>query len=379
MIYSMVWFWIACAFILGTIVGSFLNVCIARLPFEKSILWPGSRCGKCFQPIRWYDNLPLVSYLLLRGRCRTCGARFSPRYLLVELLTGLGFVGLFVVEMLLNVFERPASLHERWAITYGFYPLAWWCGLIFHAVLFCLLMVASFADLQTRHIPLSITATGLVIGLIGAVLMPWPWPVSPDEALLAVQRFETARGEPDMPWWQLPPRTKIGMGVYVWPVWGPLPDWLPAGSWRLGLATGIVGALAGGFLMRAVAFIFSKALGREALGMGDADLMMMAGAFVGWQPIVLSLFVAAAPGLLFAIFQVLVRRDTSLPFAPALSIGILTTLLGWKWIGPQVQQLFFFGPLLIAMAVFGGFLMLVLASLLRVARVARGRGSADAS
>ena len=64
-------------FVIGAIVGSFLNVCVARLPFEKSILWPGSRCGRCFQPIRCYDNIPLLGYWLLRGRCRTCGQPFS--------------------------------------------------------------------------------------------------------------------------------------------------------------------------------------------------------------------------------------------------------------------------------------------------------------
>src|SRR5579871_5906936 len=78
------------AFVLGAIVGSFLNVCIARLPQEKSLLWPpGSRCGHCFQPVRWHDNIPLVSYWVLRGRCRSCGATFSSRYFFVELATAL--------------------------------------------------------------------------------------------------------------------------------------------------------------------------------------------------------------------------------------------------------------------------------------------------
>src|SRR5205809_5731572 len=82
-------------FVLGTIVGSLLNVCVHRLPLEKSIIWPGSRCSHCLQPIRWYDNIPLLSYLLLRGRCRACGTSYSARYFLIELLTGLSFVGLF--------------------------------------------------------------------------------------------------------------------------------------------------------------------------------------------------------------------------------------------------------------------------------------------
>src|SRR4051794_14834977 len=102
----MLLFWLVALFVLGAIVGSFLNVCIYRLPPEKSIFWPaGSRCGNCYQAIRWYDNLPLVSYWLLRGRCRTCGARFSMRYFFIELLTGLCFAGLFYVEVVDNIHE----------------------------------------------------------------------------------------------------------------------------------------------------------------------------------------------------------------------------------------------------------------------------------
>src|SRR5438128_2115820 len=98
----MLFIWLVLVFVLGAALGSFLNVCIYRIPLEKSIFWPGSRCGNCFQKIRWYDNLPLISYFVLRGRCRTCKARFSARYLGVELLTGLAFVGLFYLEVVVN-------------------------------------------------------------------------------------------------------------------------------------------------------------------------------------------------------------------------------------------------------------------------------------
>src|SRR5256885_15015164 len=90
-------------FVVGASVGSFRNVAIARLPLEKSLIWPGSRCGKCYQRIRWYDNIPVLSYLWLWGRCRSCGEKFSMAYLGVELLTGLGFAGLFHVEVIRNV------------------------------------------------------------------------------------------------------------------------------------------------------------------------------------------------------------------------------------------------------------------------------------
>src|SRR5215468_2447425 len=108
-------YWLFVVFVLGAIVGSFLNVVIARLPLEKSILWPGSRCGSCLKPIRWYDNLPLVSYLWLRGRCRSCKQSFSIRYFLVELLCAVGFAGLFYAEVVRNIHGWPVPVGQAWA------------------------------------------------------------------------------------------------------------------------------------------------------------------------------------------------------------------------------------------------------------------------
>src|SRR5207248_11052374 len=115
-LHGMVWlnlvpvvFWCGGVFVLGLVVGSFLNVLIARLPLEKSIVWPSSRCFNCFRPIRLSDNIPIIGYLRLRGRCRHCGVPFSSRYLWVELGTGLGFLALFVVEVLLHWPPIPAA------------------------------------------------------------------------------------------------------------------------------------------------------------------------------------------------------------------------------------------------------------------------------
>src|SRR5581483_666943 len=82
---------ITITFVLGALVGSFLNVCLYRLPRGQSLLWPASQCGHCLQPVRWYDNLPLLSYWVLGGRCRTCRCAFSSRYFWIELLTAVGF------------------------------------------------------------------------------------------------------------------------------------------------------------------------------------------------------------------------------------------------------------------------------------------------
>jgi leader peptidase (prepilin peptidase)/N-methyltransferase len=363
--------WLAAVFVIGIVVGSFLNVCIARLPLEKSVLWPGSRCGRCLQPIRWYDNLPLLSYLWLRGRCRICQEPFSIRYFLVEFLTGLGFVGLFYLEVVENVHDWSVPPPNIYQLEMGLFPWQWGVAFGYHAILFALLLAVSVCDLDSREIPLQMTVAGTLIGLVGAVAFSWPWPYSPDQELLVPAQIGQARlRAPVQGWWQLAPGVGPLQGLYPWPVWGPLPDWLPPGSWQLGLATGLAGALAGTFVMRAMAFLFSKGLGKEALGLGDADLMMMVGAFLGWQPALVAVLVSVFPAIVVGVFQLLVYRDNSLPFGPSLAAGALITMLCWRWIGPQVQILFFWPLLMLCLVVVGGSFMLLCSYLLRLA----GRG-----
>jgi leader peptidase (prepilin peptidase)/N-methyltransferase len=352
----MVVVWLVLVFLLGAVVGSFVNVCVARLPLEKSILWPGSRCSKCLQPVRWYDNLPLVSYWLLRGRCRSCGQRFSIQYFLVELLTGLGFAGLFYLVVVRNLHRWPGG--QAWAMQIGHYPWQWWVGWGYHACLFAFLMAASVTDLNGREIPLQLTVAGTVVGLIGSVLFPWPWPWPPAQAVPAPR--------PDGLEWQL---GAIVQGLYPWPVWGPLPAWLaPGGNWQTGLATGLAGMVFGSVFLRAVGFLFSTGLGKEALGLGDADLMMMAGAFLGWQPVLVAFFISVFPALVVGVVQLVVRGDNSLPFGPSLAMGVILTFLGWGVLGPYVQPILFWGTVLICLAALAAAFMLGSSFLLRVLR-----------
>jgi len=348
-------------FLLGACIGSFLNVCIYRLPYEKSVLWPGSRCGHCYQPIRLRDNIPLLSYWLLRGRCRTCGTRFSMRYFFVELFTGLCFVGLFHLEVFVNIHGLDVLKAQKIYIDLGIIPYEGWVLFGYHAVLLCFLLTASFIDIDHQEIPLSLTITGTAIGLIGSVLWPWPWPLTPAQA--------TAGIPPGVPWSELPPGIGPKPGLYAWPVWGPLPRWLePGGNWQTGLATGLAGMLAGMLVLRAISFLFRAGRGKEGLGLGDADFMMMAGSFLGWQPIVLAFFVAVFPGLIFGIAQLILRGNQLLPFGPSLAIGIVVTMLGWRWIGPPFQMLFFNGSILVTLAVMGGGFLLLTSWLLRFLR-----------
>ena len=262
----------ACLFIFGTVVGSFLNVWIARLPFEKSIVWPGSRCGNCQQPVRMFDNIPLLSYWLLGGKCRSCKAPFSIRYFLVELLVGLGFVALFYLEIVRNVHQMPAFSQAAEKLKYGLFSRSNWPALVFflqRAALFSLLVAAAFCDLNNRTIPLGITLFGTAVGLVFSTALPWPWP---NDVAAAMSNARLATDE----WWLLPPNEMQKLGLSPWPVWGPLPAWLPAGSWKLGLATGLAGALVGTFMLRSVKFLFEKGLRKEALGEKQTQTLAVA-------------------------------------------------------------------------------------------------------
>jgi leader peptidase (prepilin peptidase)/N-methyltransferase len=333
-------------FLLGVGVGGVLNYCFYRLPLEKSILWPGPRCGSCLQPIRWFDNIPLLSYLFLRGRCRTCGQRIPLRYPVVELLTGLLFAGLFYAEIGQNIIGLPYLQMRKATLAAGDVPPAAWAVFGCHAVLAGFLLLTSLCDLDDMAIPLPITITGTLIGLLCSALFPWPFPD-------AARTLPLVRG-------LIPPR--LPTGLYPWPVWYPLPQWLPPGSWQLGLATGLAGAAAGMAALRVVRFTFGLTRGIEALGVGDADLMMMAGAFVGWQPILLSCFVAAFPGLLFGVVQLLRRGNQALPFGPSLALGVMLTLWLWSFLGDSdALRMVFFEPGFLGFILGGGTIFLLLA------------------
>ena len=130
-------------FIFGALVGSFLNVCILRVPAGESIMHPPSRCPACKAAIAFYDNIPLLSYLILRGRCRACAAPISPRYFIVELLTGLLAVALFC-------------------------RFGWGPSLFIYAIFVAALVVISFIDLDIQIIPDVISLPGIVLGLLAS-------------------------------------------------------------------------------------------------------------------------------------------------------------------------------------------------------------------
>jgi leader peptidase (prepilin peptidase) / N-methyltransferase len=385
---SLLLVWVGVVFVLGAVVGSGLNVCIVRIPYEKSILWPGSHCCNCFQRVRWYDNVPLLSYWVLRGRCRTCGVAFSMRYFLIELFTGLVFVGLFYLDVILNLHDIKTFRQNGagWFIGFGVIPLQAWLFWGGHALLASFLIVMTFTDLDHMEIPLSIPVTGTLVGLVLAMCFPWPWPNDLPEPRLPrgpfLQLLQLAR-----------PGGEVVLGFQPWPLWRPdqLPSWLAPGSWQLGLATGLAGVLAGIVILRGVRFLFGLGRGIEGMGLGDADLMMMAGAFLGWQPVVIAFFVSVFPALLFGVAWHIIQRKkrpmppppnevdneknlpqqaepVPFPFGPSLALGTLLTLFGWRWIGPHFQILFFQPIMLLTIAGMGAFFLLLTSFLMRVMR-----------
>ena len=121
-------------------------------------------------------------------------------------------------------------------------------------------------------------------------------------------------------------------------------------------------------MLRGVRFLFGLGRGIEGLGVGDADLMMMAGAFVGWQPVVLAFFVSVGPALIFAVVQVIAKGNQTLPFGPSLAMGVMITLLAWPALGTHFRMLFFDPVFLAVMGVGGGLALLATAFLLRLIR-----------
>jgi leader peptidase (prepilin peptidase) / N-methyltransferase len=149
-------------FMLGASVGSFLNVVIYRLPLEMSLISPGSHCPSCKHPIAWYDNLPIIAWFLLRGRCRHCQGSYSIRYSLIELLTAILFVSLYWAYFQGGVRQAmPPFEQGGWVIYAG------------HIVLICVLLASTMIDAEHWIIPLSVCYTGAIVGFLLSAIGPY--------------------------------------------------------------------------------------------------------------------------------------------------------------------------------------------------------------
>jgi leader peptidase (prepilin peptidase)/N-methyltransferase len=231
-------------FALGLCFGSFLNVCIYRLPRGKSVVAPRSACPQCGGPIPLYHNLPVLSWLILRGKCRSCKQPISPRYLVIEALTGLLFLGCY----------------SHFGLTF----LALKC-----AVLGYLLLGLIFTDAETKLLPDALTLPGLALGIVFSLLVPVDDLASRIMPGLVSQAMR---------------------GQISWQIWS--------------LSDSLLGAAVGASFLYGAAAIYLRARGVEGMGFGDVKLMAFVGAFLGTKLTVLTIFAASLAGSLFGLSTV---------------------------------------------------------------------------
>ncbi|MSR74648.1 MAG: prepilin peptidase [Planctomycetes bacterium] len=270
---------------MGACVGSFLNVVAWRLPREcMSIVRPRSRCTQCSTWISWWDNLPIISWLILRGRCRKCRTRISCRYFFVELATAVWFAGstklLFGDAPLLH---SSASQSVVW-LHYGVV-----------ALIFCVLLVLALIDWDYRILPDQLTIGGMIVGPLLAFAAP-----------------------------------DVQHGRMLLHLAGD-------GAWALrtdAALNGLLGMILGAGVLWLVGVIGTRIWKRDAMGFGDVKMIGAMGAVLGlW--VFLALVVASVTGALAGLVRLAIRKDHQIPFGPFLGLGMLVVVVA----GPQVLDL----------------------------------------
>jgi leader peptidase (prepilin peptidase)/N-methyltransferase len=232
-------------FYLGLAFGSFLNVCIYRLPLGLSVVTPRSACPSCKRSIAFYDNLPVLSWLILRGRCRHCKATISVRYLFIEVLTGILFLGCYAYAGL--------TLATLKYCVFGFLLL----GLI-------------FTDAETKLLPDKLTLPGIVLGLLFSLVVP-----------VHDLASQFVPGVVSLP--------------FSADVSAPL----------LSLLDSLLGAALGASFIYGAGAVYLRWRGAEGMGFGDVKLMAMVGAFLGMKLTIFTIFAASLAGSLFGLSTVL--------------------------------------------------------------------------
>jgi leader peptidase (prepilin peptidase) / N-methyltransferase len=291
----------------GLLVGSFLNVCIFRLPRNcMSIVKPRSRCPKCLHFIAWYDNFPVVSWLLLGGKCRFCKVPISSRYVLVELLTG----GLYLYAGWRALYGSPRPGPDQ---AVAFAVEAWFLAA---------LIVCTFIDFDFRILPDEVTLSGIVIGL--AVSTAFPAATHHKGSLLGFVNFILEL-----------------LNAVGWVKAGPIPP-ATGGIWAnphvLSFIDSAFGALVGGGAVYAVGVMGKLLFRKEAMGFGDVKYMAMFGSVLGWRGVLFTFMVACLLGSVFGIGKFIVKRRMGyVPFGPFLSAGALSMLFWAPWVDRLVQ------------------------------------------
>jgi leader peptidase (prepilin peptidase) / N-methyltransferase len=268
---------ITLCFILGLVIGSFLNVCIYRIPRGESIVLPRSHCTQCGKEIPAYDNIPLLAYLWLAGKCRFCKKPISMQYPLVELLTGLIFVAC--------------------ALKWDFAPATY-----LNALFLSLILVLIFIDYHHQILPNVITVPGTLVGIVFS-FMQAPQFYGDSISLSLASILDASNPAGILPW--------------------------------VGSLMGAMIAAGGLFL---VAFLYQLARKRQGLGMGDVKMMALVGAFLGWRLAFLTIFIGSFAGSIIGLLLILFRgktMQTKLAFGTFLGMGALlavffgSTVISW--------------------------------------------------
>ena len=270
------------SFALGACVASFLNVCIWRLPRNESVVRPGSHCPNCNAPIKWYQNIPIISYIALRGKCAGCKKPISMRYAVVEMLGGVLFLAAYL----------------QWAMpaTFGYLPLAgmrplfdFFCVPMYWLV-FSGLILGSFIDLEHFYLPDRVTIGGMILGVPASALIPE----------LQLERTCTA--------------------ALCWSA--------------AGLAFGF-------FFLWGMGWLFSRIFRKDALGFGDVKLMGAVGAFFGPTAVLFVLIVSSIVGSVVGIALIIRGRAklggfTAVPYGPFIAAAVLV----WMFFGPRLVDVY---------------------------------------
>jgi leader peptidase (prepilin peptidase)/N-methyltransferase len=293
--------------IVGLLFGSFLNVCIARVPRGESVVQPGSHCMSCGHAIRWYDNVPVLSWVLLRGRCRDCGAAISWRYPAVELAM-LGWVWLMLQRVILLENMRTAGL--RGPTVGNFIELV-----IGPAILGFLLIGLIVMDWQTFRLPDAFTLSGSAIGLF--LVCTQAIFLEPHEAQVVLNTTHQLR------------LSSPGSFAARGNVFLTGPEHLI--FFRLAAVCGAA------LLLLLVRWGYKALRKREGLGLGDVKLLAMIAAFLGFWPAVLALFFGTVLASLYALVLIVRGKagsTTKLPLGSFLGIaGLFAALYGEAIIG----------------------------------------------
>lgn len=247
-------------FLLGSCLGSFANVVIYRLPKGESVVTPRSRCGSCLKQIAWFDNIPILSWFILRGKCRNCKAAYSFRYPLVELIMG------FLFLLTFQKYQISAFTLEYFIFIFG-------------------LVTVTFIDFDHMILPDVFTLSGIVIGLVGAVL-------NPDRIFLEA----------------------------------------------------LAGVVFGGGTLWALAYLYQIMRKEDGMGGGDIKLLAWVGAVLGWKAIPFVIIASSVVGSVVGISIMIVQKKglkTVIPFGPYLALGSVLYFLGGDQLGLWYLRLFF--------------------------------------